>query len=501
MQVTETVSNGLSREFKIVIGADELDQRLMQRLNEVQAQVQMKGFRPGKVPVAHLKKTHGKGVMSEIIQEAISGGMQEALQERDMRPAMQPNVDLPENIEPILEGKSDLEFTMAVELMPDFEPMDLSALDLEREIAGVTDAEADKALEEIAKQQRVYKDRDDSAKSQMDDQVVIDFVGSIDGEEFEGGSGKGVPLVLGSNQFIPGFEEQLVGAKVGDEIDVKVSFPETYQVEELAGKPALFKTTVRKVSEPSTPEVNEDLAKQLGMESLEDLRTAVKARLLHDLADVSRAKLKRQLLDKLDEAHDFDLPPGMVEAEFDQIWQQVTSGNFADEEPVEDTEEERAEYRTIAERRVRLGLLLAEIGTRNNIVVSQDELGRALQEQARQYPGQERQIYEFYQKNPGALEQIRAPIFEDKVVDYIFEMATVTDRKVTREELERDPDDETPAKEAAPKKKAAAKKKPAEKKAAPKKKAEPKKKAAEKKTTAKKKTAAKKKTTAKKAAK
>jgi len=272
MQVTETEANGLSREFKIVIGADELDQRLMKRLGEVQAQVQMKGFRPGKVPVAHLKKTHGKAVMGEIIQEAISGSMQEALQERDMRPAMQPNVDMPQEIEPILSGGADLEFTMAVELMPEFEPMDLSTIELEREIAGVTDGDADESLEAIADQQVVYKDRKETAKAKLEDQVIIDFVGSIDGEEFEGGAGTGVPLVLGANQFIPGFEEQLVGTKSGDDVEVNVSFPETYQVEALAGKPALFKVNVKSVAEPTKPEINDDLAVQLGMENLEELR-------------------------------------------------------------------------------------------------------------------------------------------------------------------------------------------------------------------------------------
>jgi trigger factor len=498
MQVTETSAEGLSREFKIMIEAAELDERLMTRLVEVQAQVQMKGFRPGKVPMSHLKKVHGKSVMGEVIQEAISGGMQETLQERDMRPAMQPKIDMPEAIDDVIEGKSGLEFTMSVELMPEFEPMDLAKLELVREIAGVTDKDSDAALEEIASQQKTYKPRKAGSKAKLEDQVVINFVGSIDGEEFEGGAGEAFPLVLGSNQFIPGFEEQLVGVKVDDEIDVNVNFPDAYQVAELAGKPALFKVSVQQVSAPETAGIDDELATQLGMESLDELKNAVKARILNDLAQVTRSKLKRQLLDVLDEGHSFDLPPGMVEAEFEQIWQQVTNApEEAGEDPVEDTQEERAEYRSIAERRVRLGLVLAEIGTKNNIVVSQDELGRALQEQSRQFPGQEKQIFEFYQNNPSALEQIRAPIFEDKVIDYIFELATITDKTVTREELETDPDEAATAKPA-PKKKAAKKaaKKTEKKAAAPKKKAAAKK-PAEKKVAPKKKAAAKKKTAAK----
>lgn len=508
MQVTETIAEGLSREFKIVIEASELEERLMTRLEEVKEQINLKGFRPGKVPVSYLKKTHGKSIMNEVLQETISTTTQDALKERDLRAAMQPKIDLPEEIDDVIDGKAALEFTMSVELMPDFEPMDLAKIKLEREIAEVADEDADKALDEIATQQKIYKPRKAGSKAKDGDQITMDFVGSIDGEEFDGGTAKAFPLVLGSGQFIPGFEEQLVGAKSGDEMDVTVSFPETYQVAELAGKPALFKVSVKEVSGPQAPKIDDELAKQLGMENLEQLKDAVKSRIMQDYIQLSRSKLKRNLLDVLDEAHNFDLPPGMVNSEFDQIWQQVTnSADQEESEVVEDTEEGRAEYRAIAERRVRLGLLLAEIGTKNNIVVSQDELGRALSEQTRQFPGQEKQIYEFYQQNPQALEQIRAPIFEDKVVNFIFEMATIKDRNVTREELERDPDDSVTPKKAKPaaKKKAAAKKpaakketaakKPAEKKVAAKKPAA--KKPAAKKPAAKKKAATKAKTKSK----
>jgi len=497
MQVTETIAEGLSREFKIVIEANELEERLMTRLEEVKEQINLKGFRPGKVPVSYLKKTHGKSIMTEVIQETISTTTQDALKERDLRAAMQPKIDLPEEIDDVIDGKAALNITMSVELMPDFEPMDLAKIKLEHEIAEVTDEDADEALEEIASQQLIYKPRKAGSKAKDGDQVTMDFVGRIDGEEFEGGSAKAFPLVLGSSQFIPGFEEQLVGAKGGDELDVKVSFPETYQVAELAGKPAIFTVSIKDIAAPEAPKIDDDLAKQLGLENLEQLKDAVKGRILQDFGQLSRSKLKRNLLDILDEAHDFELPPGMVSTEFDQIWQQVTNSADQDEsEVVADTEEGRAEYRTIAERRVRLGLLLAEIGTKNNIVVSQDELGRALSEQTRQFPGQEKQIYEFYQQNPQALEQIRAPIFEDKVVNFIFEMAEIKERRVTRDELEADPDDTVMPKKAKP----AAKKKAATKKPAAKKPTADKKTAAKKAPAAKKKTAAKKPAAKKKAA-
>ncbi len=502
MQVTETSAEGLSREYKVVIEAKELEEKLLDRLNGMKDQVQMKGFRPGKVPVSHLRRVHGKAIMGEVIQDSISKSTQGTLEERDLRAAMQPKIDLPDSIDEVVDGNSPLEFTISVELMPEFEPMDLAKIKLVREIAEPEDQKVDEALVEIATQQKIYEPRSTASKAKDSDQVTIDFVGRIDGEEFEGGKSEGFPLVLGSGQFIPGFEEQIVGVKVGDELVVKVEFPEEYQVAELAGKPAEFSVNVTSVAEPKTPEIDDELAKRLGIEDLDQLKLNIKGRLLEDMILHSRSKLKRQLLDVLDEAHDFELPIGMVDSEFDQVWQQVTSMSPEEGgEDIKETDQDKAEYRAIAERRVRLGLLLAELGNRNNITVTQDELGAAIQEQTRQYPGQEQQIYNFYQQNPGALEQVRAPIFEEKVVDFILEIASIDDKRVSVDELMQDPDEDVKA-QPETKKKVASKKKSAAKKTTEKKAAT--KKAATKKTAAKKapaKKAAKKKTTTKKVAK
>ncbi len=445
MEVTETQSDGLSREFQIVVPASDLEDRLTKHLESIRGQVHLKGFRPGKVPLAHLKKTYGKSAMGEIIQETVNEFSSKTLEERELRPAQTPKIDFEGEMESVIKGKTDLTFKMAVELMPEFRPIDPAKLKLERPIAEVTDADVQEALNSLAEQQKVFKARSKTSAAQDGDQVKIDFVGTVGGEEFEGGKAEDLPLVLGSGSFLPGFEDQLIDAKTDEERNVKVRFPEDYPAKELAGKPALFKVTVKEVAEPEKAKIDDELAKKLGLEGLAQLKETLNGRIEHDFTHLSRDRLKRNLLDALDKTHTFELPQGMVEQEFNQIWEQVKADlekdgkGFEDEGKTED--EASGEYQAIAERRVRLGLVLAEIGRLNNIQVSDDELGRALQERARQFPGQEQQLYDFYNKNPQALTQIRAPLFEDKVVDFITELAEVKEKKVTRVELMADPDE------------------------------------------------------------
>ncbi len=466
MQVTETISEGLSREYQITITREDLDERLMNHLESIKGQVRMNGFRPGKVPVPFLKKTYGKAMMGDIIQEAMNEGTQKAINDNELRPALQPKVEMDGEIEPVVEGSEDLSFKVAVEVMPDFEITDLAKLELDRPVAEVSDEDLDEMLNRLAEQNRSYTERGEKEKAKDGDALQIDFIGRVDGEEFEGGKGEDIRLTIGTNQFIPGFEDQLVGTKKGDEKTIKVTFPEDYGAEHLAGKKAEFDVTVHSISAPDDISVDDALAEKLGLESLDKLRETLSGQIGEDYKSVSRARLKRNMLDRLDELHDFELPPGMVESEFDQIWHQVQQ---QPEEEKEDKPEEelKAEYRTIAERRVRLGLLLAEVGRKNNITVSQEEINRAIAERARQYPGQESQIFQFYQQNQAAMAEIRAPLFEDKVVDFVSELATINDVSVGRDELMKDPDEE----EAEVEKKAASKKKAkttAKKKAAPK---------------------------------
>jgi len=445
MQVTETSAEGLYREFQITIPANELDEMLNSRLDSIKDRVNLKGFRPGKVPVEHLKKAYGKQVMGELIEETLTESSQKALEERSLRPAMQPKIDLTSNAEELLNGGKDLEFKVEVELMPEFEVMELKGVTLERPVAEVGEDAIAEQLEKLSESQRSYEPREDGVAADGD-QVTIDFDGSIDGVAFDGGRGEGMALVLGSGQFIPGFEEQLVGAKVGDEPEVKVTFPTDYPVEDLAGKEAIFDVKVHAVAAPVAVELDDEFAKGMGMESLEALKGAIKGRMQQDFDTASRGHAKRKLLDVLDEGHKFELPKGMVEAEFQAIWQQVLQDLQQRGKTIEDEadseEDMREEYRKIAERRVRLGLVLAEIGNKNSIDVTQEELGRALSQLSRQYPGQEREVYEYYQQNMGAMAQLRAPIFEDKVVDFVLELVEVADKPVSSEELFKDPEDE-----------------------------------------------------------
>ncbi|RMF11480.1 MAG: trigger factor [Alphaproteobacteria bacterium] len=526
MQVEETNAEGLKREFKITVGAADIEARLEGQLADLRQRIRLPGFRPGKAPLSLLRKLHGQSLMGQVLEETIQTASQKALEERDLRPALQPKVD----IKTFEEGK-DLEYTLEVEVLPAIEIPDFSKLKLERLVAPVSDEQVEEHLERIASSQKNYEPAAKTYKAKEGDAVVIDFVGKRDGEPFEGGAAEDYQLELGSGAFIPGFEEQLVGVKAGDEKEVKVTFPEHYGAKDLAGKDVVFEVKVKEVRKPAPVKLDDDFAKSLGLEDLEALKKAIHDQVDREQKALSRARLKRSLLDALAETQKFDVPPGMVEMEFEQIWNQVMAdlrhqamheGEDDDghhhhhdgeempeiEEPGEDV---KAEYRAIADRRVRLGLLLSEVGQKNNITVGQDEITRLIAQEARRFPGQEDKVFEFYTKNPQAMAQLRAPLYEDKVVDFILELADIKDKEVSREELQKavEEDDDLPQvkpvvkKKAA--KKAAAKKgagsKSAAKKPAAKKEAEAesgsKKKAPAEKATATKATA--KKTTAKKA--
>ncbi len=440
MEVIEKSAEGLDRRFLVKVSAAELDEKLVARLKQIKGQVHLKGFRKGKAPVSHLKKMYGKGVMGEIVQEIVSETTQKAFSERDLQPATTPHPHFHNKMEDVIEGKADLEYDVHAEILPSFDPMDVSTLKLTRPVAEVPEEDIDEALKNIAAQQTTYSARKEGAKSEKSDMVTVDYVGRIDGEEFAGGKGEKVDIVLGSGTFIPGFEDQLVGAKAGDDVKVEVTFPEEYGAADLAGKDAVFDVNVIEVKEPEDVSIDDELAKKVGLESLDELKTRLKERLEDEYKQLSRGHLKRTLLDKLDEAHDFDLPSGMVDAEFDQIWRQVESAE-RDEEDKDKTEDElKEEYRKIAERRVRLGLVLAEIGKRAKVEVPKEDVQREMINMARAYPGQEKQVLEFYQNNPAAVEQLRAPLFEEKVVDYIFERAEIADKTVSKEKLMEDPD-------------------------------------------------------------
>ncbi|HZD24755.1 MAG TPA: trigger factor [Alphaproteobacteria bacterium] len=441
MQVTETLSEGLKREFKVVVGADDLESRVTSRLSELARDAQMPGFRRGKVPVSLLRRTYGKQVMGEVLEQAVNETTSETLERHEVKPALQPRIEITK-----FEEGADLEFTMSVEVMPEFEPIDFATLKLERLTAEVDDAEVDERLKQLAEQFKTFEDAAEGQEAKDGDNVVIDFKGFVDGEAFAGGEAEDFSLELGSGSFVPGFEEQLVGAKASEQRKVTITFPEEYGAENLAGKTAEFEVTVKQVKVPLPTAVDDALAEKLGLENLDALKTAVREQTERDYAELTRARLKRALLDSLAETHDFAVPPGMVEMEFEQIWEQVKEDLERQGKTLEELdkpeEEARQEYRDIAERRVRLGLLLSEVGRRNNLQVSQDEVNRAIAQQAARFPGQERQVMEFYQGNPEMRSQLQAPILEDKVVDFILALADVTERKVPVEELTRDPDEE-----------------------------------------------------------
>ena len=445
MQITETVSEGLRREYKVVILASDLDSRLTGRIEEMKPRMNLKGFRPGKAPVSYLKKTFGKSMMSEIVEAAVNESSQKAVNDNSLKPASPPKVDLVSAFDQVIDGKTDLEFTVKVDLMPDFELTDVSKLKVERLVGEVGDADVDEALKRLGEQSKTFTARGAEEPAESGDTVTIDFVGKVDGVEFPGGKADDFNLGLGTGQLIPGFEDQLVGAKAGEAREVKVVFPTDYPEATLAGKDAVFDVTVKEIKQPQAVTIDNELAKRLGLEDLGTLKDRVREQLKSDFARAGRLHMKRRILDALDEKHAFDLPPGMVQGEFDGIWKQVEAElqregkTAADEGKSED--ELKKEYRDIAERRVRLGLVLARLGEQNGITVGAEEVQRAIAARARQFPGQEQQVFNFYTQNPQAAAEIRAPIFEDKVVDFIAELADVTDKKVDRETLFMDPDE------------------------------------------------------------
>ncbi len=469
MQVTETLSEGLKREFKVVVEADQIETKMMDRLSELARNAQMPGFRPGKVPVSLLRRTHGKNVLGEVLEQLVNESTAKAFEDHEVQPALQPKIEVTK-----FEEGTDLEYDIAVEVMPTIEAMDFTELSLTRLIADVPDTEIDDRISDLAMQFRDFHDAEDGHVAAVGDTVVVDFKGSVDGEAFAGGEAVDFSLELGSGQFVPGFEDQLVGVKAGESKDVAVTFPAEYGSADLAGKDAVFAVTVKAIKVATDSAIDDSLAEKLGMENLEALKTAIREQVEGEYSGLSRQRLKRELLDLLAEKHDFTVPEGMIDMEFESIWSELTGEMERREKSFDDgeqsEEETRTEYRAIAERRVRLGLLLSEVGRANNLEVQAEEVNRAIAAQARNNPGQEQQIIKYFQEFPEAQAQLRAPILEDKVIDFIVETARVSERKVPLAELLRDPDEESAEAEEAPKKKAAAAKKaPAGKKAAKKK--------------------------------
>jgi trigger factor len=445
MQVVEKSSEGLSRVLSVTIPAGDLGAKLDAKIAEISPRLNIKGFRPGKVPAAHVRKMFGRDLMGEIVQETLNETTQKALDERNIRPAAPADLKLSSDIEQVVAGQADLAYEMEVEIMPDFQPIDPTGIELKRPTYEASDADIDEAMKGLLEQFKTYEKKGGKAPKAADgDMVVIDFVGRIDGEAFEGGSANDAEVVLGSNRFIPGFEEQLKGAKAGETRTLKVTFPDDYGAPNLAGKAAEFEATVKEIKAAKSGEADEDFAKQIGFDSLEALRNALKVQLDQDFGSTSRFRLKRRLLDVLDESHSFPLPEKMVENEFQSIWSQVEadrqSGQLAPEDADKPEEELRTEYRKIAERRVRLGLVLAEIGRRAGVTVTDQELSNAIMAEARRYPGQEKEVFEFYRRNPAAAAQKRAPIYEEKVCDYIFGVAKVENEPVSKDELQADED-------------------------------------------------------------
>jgi trigger factor len=470
MQVTETKNEGLLHEFTITVPAAEIETFVNNRLNELKKTANLPGFRPGKVPVPLLRKQYGPSIMGEVLERTVGETSQKAMEERNLRPVIQPKIEVTK-----FEDGSDLEYTMALEVMPEIKPMDFSKIKLERMVVKADEEEIDKALERLADAHKTSEPVSGSRKSKSGDITVIDFVGRVDGEEFPGGKAEDYSLELGTGSFIPGFEEQLIGAKAGDHVEVKVSFPKEYGAEELAGKDAVFDVDIKELRETTPGVIDDELAKKVGLEDLETLKTNIRDEHENEFKNMARQRMKRLLLDELEENHEFEIPQTLVENEFEGIWAQFeehrkqAQEQGSDEDPSEGkTDDElKDDYRGIAERRVRLGLLLAEIGRLNNIDTSQEDLNRAMMVEAQRYQGQEQQVMEYFRNNPEAQQQLRAPLLEDKVVDFIFELAKITDKTTTIDELIKEPEEKAPAKKKAAAKKATAKKKaPAKKKAA-----------------------------------
>lgn len=449
MQVTETLNEGLKHEFKISVSASDLDAKADAKLVDLKDKVRLNGFRPGKVPVSHLKKVYGRSVMAETIDQTIRDTNTQLFTERGFKLAAEPKITMPteaKEVEELLTGKSDLTYTVAIEVVPPIKLADFKGFNVEKPVADVSDSDVDEAIQRIADANRNYAAKGEGTKAEKDDRVTINFKGTINGTPFDGGTGEGIQVVIGAGQFIPGFEEQLVGIGVGETRTLHVTFPKNYAAANLAGQPAEFETTATAIEAPQNTEIDDEFAKSLGLESLDKLKQAARDRLAAEFAGATRQRLKRTLLDRLDESHKFEAPSTLVDEEFNLMWNSVkaemeSSGKtFADENTTEEAAKE--EYRTIADRRVRLGLVLSEIGEKNKITVTDDEVGRAVIERARSMPGREKEVWDYYRNNANALAQLRAPIFEDKVIDFILELANVTEKKVPKEELFKDEDAE-----------------------------------------------------------
>jgi trigger factor len=452
MQVTETLAEGLKHEFQISVPASDLDAKADAKLVDLKDKVRLNGFRPGKVPVSHLKKVYGRSVMAETIDQTIRDTNTQIFTERGFRLATEPKITMPteqKEVENILSGKSDLTYTVSIEVVPAIALADFKSFTVEKPVVDVSDADVDEAIKRIADQNRPYAAKSEGAKAENGDRVTISFTGRIDGVPFDGGTGEGIQVVIGTGQFIPGFEEQLIGIGSGETRTLNVSFPKNYASEKLAGQPAEFETTATLIEAPQETKIDDEFAKTLGLESLDKLKEAARERLTAEFAGATRQKVKRTLLDRLDEAHRFEAPPSLIEEEFNLMWNSIkaemeSSGKtFADEDTTEEAAKE--EYHKIADRRVRLGLVLSEIGEKNKITVTDDEVSRAVIERARQMPGREKEVWDYYRNNTNALAQLRAPIYEDKVVDFILELANVTEKKVTREDLYKDDEAEKSA--------------------------------------------------------
>ncbi|WP_166016104.1 trigger factor [Chelativorans multitrophicus] len=470
MQVSEILNSGLKREIKITVPAEDMEARLMARLEDAKNKVRLKGFRPGKVPLQHLRRMYGKSFMAEVVNEILNDSSRTIISDRGEKPAMQPEISMTED-EKVLAGAADFEFSLSYEVIPPIEIKDLAGIKITRPVYDVPDEEVDEQVKRVADSVRTYEAK--KGKAEKGDKVTLDYVGKLDGEPFDGGSANDSEVVIGHGQFIPGFEDELIGLKAGDTKTFKITFPETYGAQHLAGKEAEFDVTVKEVAAAEELVIDDELAKKLGLESAEKLREIIRSQLENQYGQMTRQKAKRQLLDALDESYKFEAPSKLVEAEFNNIWSQVTRDlesagrTFEDEETTED--DARQEYQRLAERRVRLGLVLAQIGEEASIQVSDDEMQRALIETIRRYPAQQQQeIYDFYRQNPQALASVRAPLFEEKVVDQLLSQVDVTDQKVSRDELLAEDEAEGEEKKAAgeTKKKAAPKKKAAKKESA-----------------------------------
>ena len=448
MQVTNTLSEGLKREFNVVLPAESLAARLTSELVGMKDKVRINGFRPGKVPVEHLRRVYGRQVMADVVQNLVNESTQKIVTENSIKLALEPKIVFPEDqavVEAAISGKGGLEYKIQMEILPKIEIKDFAGIAVTREVVSVDDKDVDDSITRMAEQSRPFAARAEGEKSKSGDRVTIDFVGMIDGVPFEGGTGNDIPVVIGSGQFIPGFEEQLINVGTGDTVIVSATFPAEYSAAHLAGKAATFNTVIKSIEAPGEAKIDDEFAKTFGFEGLEKLKDAIRSNIAREYEAVARRKTKRELLDALDGQYEFELPPALVEQEFNGIWSQVTGEmqqagkSFADEDTTE--EAAREEYLTIAKRRVRLGLVLAEVGESAKVEVTEEEVSRGVMDRARQFPGQEKMVWDFYRQNPQALAEIRAPLFEDKVVDHILAAAKVTEKKVSREDLLKEDDE------------------------------------------------------------